>query len=122
MQFIQYPLSSLLAKPTPHPEVPNPRSTFDLMCRRVHLKRENAVITREGQPLAFLMADLPQKMAEQLYKLDRVPFNKTCLNLSWFECRDRPALCSRRNRPWFWLIPPSYQQWLDLPVLGEVAN
>jgi hypothetical protein len=118
MQFIQYPISALLAKPTPHPEVRHPRSPFDLMCSQVHLKREHAVITYEGNLLAFFVSDLPPKIAEQLYNFDRVPFNKACLNLSWFEVRDKPALCLRRNRPWFWLVPPSYQQWLDLPVLG----
>lgn len=110
---------------TPHPEVPNPRSAFDLMCSQVHLKRENAVITHQGKPLAFLVSDLPPKMSSAIFEqrsLTRVPFNKACLNLSWFEVQAKPALCHRRNRPWFWLVPPSYQHYLDLPVLGEVAD
>jgi hypothetical protein len=118
MQFIQYPLSAL-HKP----------ATFASMCQAVKHSEHNAVITDQGELLAILMADFPMEIMEQMpdslsleleakgYSHGR--FSEECLTREFFLARELPSVCPLPELPFFWLIPASWQDRIQWPVLRE---
>jgi hypothetical protein len=119
MQFIQYPLSAL-HKP----------ATFASMCDAVKHSEHNAVITDGGELLAFLMADFPAEIVDQMpeselleleaegYPFGIVRFSEECLTREFFLSQQFPSTCVLPEQPFFWLIPAKCQGQIEFPVLG----
>jgi hypothetical protein len=119
MQFIQYPLSNLREP-----------ATFARMCEAVKNGKHNAVITDRGELLAFLMADFPAEIVDQMpeselleleaegYPFGIVRFSEECLTREFLLSQQFPSTCVLPEQPFFWLIPASWRDRIEFPVLG----